>query len=164
MKIQNDSLRALLEQGEAHRKPKAGVEGFETLMAQQMGQHQGDVQAGLIKNAEHNTAALAMQIRAAQELGGAASLNEDAGEDFVFDRVNDLLDKWSLYAGAMDRPDVASLKSMYGLLNGMGGELQAIKEAMLGLTGDNSNLAGLVNELEVLATTERIKFDRGDYL
>ncbi len=164
MKIQNDPLHALLEQGEAHRKPKVDGEGFEALLNQQLNQSQNGAAAAFAATAEQNSAALAMQIRASQELSGMAGTNEAAQDgDFVFERMNSLLDKWDMYSGSMARPGAANLKQMYGLLEGMSDELQSIKGSAANLDG-NPALAGLVNELDVLTTTERFKFDRGDYL
>lgn len=160
MKIQNDPLRALLEQSEAHRKPKAGGADFESLLAGQL--EGGPAVAGGAVSAERNVAALAMQIRSVQELGGAEA--QGRSDAIYMEGLDNLLNKWDLYGQALARPESASLKDVNGLLDGMSGELAALKAALPELEGDNAGLAGLVNELEVLATTERIKFNRGDYL
>lgn len=161
MKIQNDPLRALLEQGEAHRKPTAGSVDFASTLAREL-QSQSAGQAGMVQNAEQNVAALAMQIRSVQELGGAEAQGQS--DAMYTEKMDNLLDKWDLYSQALARPDAASLKDVNSLLDGMSSELAALKTALPELAGDNAGLAGLVNELEVLTTTERIKFNRGDYL
>lgn len=159
MRIQNDPLRALLEQGEAHRKPKAGDE-FATLLAREL--QGGQAAASGQVSAGQNTAALAMQIRSVQELGGAkASVESDA---IYTESVDKLLNKWDLYSQALARPEAASLKDVNSLLDGMGAELAALKAALPELEGAGAGLSGLVNELEVLTTTERVKLNRGDYL
>lgn len=160
MKIQNDPLRALLEQGEAHRKPKADGTDFESMLAREL-QNGSTAQGGAVST-EQNVAALAMQIRSVQELGGSAAV--DQSDSIYTESVDKLLNKWDLYGQALARPDAASLKDVNSLLDGMSEELAALKTALPELEGDNAGLAGLVNELEVLATTERIKFNRGDYL
>lgn len=160
MKIQNDPLRALLEQGEAHRKPTAGGADFESMLARELQGSQAAA-SGTV-SAEQNIAALAMQIRSVQELGGAEAQGQS---DAIYTQnVEKLLDKWDLYSQALARPDAASLKDVNSLLDGMGTELAALKAALPELGGADEGLAGLVNELEVLATTERIKLNRGDYL
>lgn len=159
MKIQNDPLRALLEQGEAHRKPKAGDEFAALLSAELKG---AQAAASGQVNAEQNVAALAMQIRSVQELGGAEATEKS---DAIYTgRVDSLLDKWELYSQALARPDAASLKDVNSLLDGMSAEVAALKQALPELEGAGAGLSGLVNELEVLAATERVKLNRGDYL
>lgn len=160
MKIQNDPLHALLEQGEAHRKQKAGGADFEALLASEL--QNSSAAAGGAVSAQQNMAALSMQIRSAQELGGAEA-QDQAGAVYA-ESMDKLLDKWALYSQALGRPDAASLKDVNNLLDGMSGELAVLKAALPELEGDNAGLAGLVNELEVLTTTERIKLNRGDYL
>ena len=160
MKIQNDPLRALLEQGEAHRKPKAGGSDFESLLAGAL--QEGSTATGGSVTAGQNAAALAMQIRSVQELGGAEA--QGRTDAMYVEGMDNLLNKWDLYSQALARPDAASLKDVNSLLDGMSGELAALKAALPALEGDTSGMAGLVNELEVLTTTERIKLNRGDYL
>lgn len=160
MKIQNDPLRALLEQGEAHRKPKADGTDFESMLA---GELRGGPSAGTgAASSEQNVAALAMQIRSVQELGGSEAA--DRSDSIYTESVDKLLNKWDLYSQALARPEAASLKEVNGLLDGMSEELSALKAALPKLEGSGAGLAGLVNELEVLTVTERIKFNRGDYL
>lgn len=161
MKIQNDPLRALLEQGEAHRKPKAGGTDFESMLAREL---QGDnaAKGAMVRNAEQSMAALAMQIRSVNELGGAEA--EGRTDAIYTEKVDNLLDKWDLYSQALARPDAASLKDVNSLLDGMDAELAGLKAALPELAGNKAGLAGLVNELDVMTTTERIKFNRGDYL
>lgn len=161
MKIQNDPLRALIEQGEAHRKTKAGGVDFESMLAREL-QSQNAGQTGVVQNAEQNVAALATQIHSVQELGGAEAQGQS--DAMYTKKMENLLDKWDLYSQALSRPDAASLKNVNSLLDGMSSELTALKTALPDLPGNNAGLTGLVNELEVLTTTERIKFNRGDYL
>ena len=56
-----------------------------------------------------------------------------------------------------------SLRQAYALLQGIDGQVASLKENTAGLRGQNPGLDTLVNNLEVLATTEKFKFNRGDY-
>jgi hypothetical protein len=86
-------------------------------------------------------------------------------EAALVDTVENLLDKWDQYAqnlqggtGAVD------LKKAYGVLEDIDGTVQRIKGENPDLAAQHPALQGVVSELEVLAVTERIKFNRGDYL
>ena len=85
-------------------------------------------------------------------------------ESTIVDKVDNLLDKWDQYAQNLQGTSgSADLKKAYGVLQDIDGTVQQLK-------GDNPDLAqahpalqGVVSELEVMAVTERIKFNRGDY-
>lgn len=171
MKINNDVIKALqqaTQSGEAHRKPKVGEDGFDALLARQL--QGGDAKL----NAEPALAAAkaeeaALLMATAQQLGGVAG-EEGVEENLIQDalrtdqaaaRVSGLLDQWEQYAGALKGPQ-SDLKAMYGLLQGMTREVAEIKGS--GLAQGNEALGAMLNELDVLTTTETIKFNRGDYL
>jgi hypothetical protein len=72
-------------------------------------------------------------------------------------QVESILDKWDAYAANLANPE-AGLKSAYGALDEIAGEVAAIKETNL-----EPGLRTIVNELETLTATEQFKFNRGDY-
>jgi hypothetical protein len=162
MKIQNDPLHPLLGQGETQRKPGAGTEEFEALLARELQRGQESAAPGLTRSPGQDTAVLAMQIRAAEELG--LSLDPElAGKEESFEKVNSLLDKLSLYAESLGRSQGNDLRALHGMLGGVSAEIASLKET-LPSDPEGSGLESLITELEVLAVTERFKFDRGDYL
>ena len=57
-----------------------------------------------------------------------------------------------------------ALKSAYGELDALDSSLAELRRNLGRLSRAEPELEGMVNELEVLAAAERIKFDRGDYL
>ncbi|MDR2051400.1 MAG: hypothetical protein LBQ63_06485 [Deltaproteobacteria bacterium] len=162
MKIQNDPLQALSGQGEAQRKTGGGTEEFEALLAKELRQSQESHAGGLTRSPGQEAAALAMRIRAAQEFGVNLE-SESAVKEDSFERVNALLDKLSLYADSLGRDQSANLKDLHGMLNGVGTEIASLKRD-LPPAQEEAALGELLNELEVLAATERFKFDRGDYI
>ncbi|MDQ7834940.1 MAG: hypothetical protein RDU24_06120 [Humidesulfovibrio sp.] len=86
-------------------------------------------------------------------------------EKAIMEKVENLLDKWDQYAqnlqGSSGQVD---LKKAYGVLQDIDGTVQQIKGENPNLAQQSPTLQGVVSELEVLAVTERIKFNRGDYL
>jgi hypothetical protein len=102
-------------------------------------------------------------------LVGAANVESVApaseAEKAIMDKVENLLDKWDQYAQNLNSaPGEANLKKAYGVLEDIDGAVQQIKGENPDLAHQHPALQGMVSELEVMAVTERIKFNRGDYL
>lgn len=68
------------------------------------------------------------------------------------------------YASMLSDRNADTLKSAYGELDALDSSLAELRKNLGRLSRAEPALEGMVNELEVLAATERIKFDRGDYL
>jgi hypothetical protein len=86
-------------------------------------------------------------------------------EKAIMDKVENLLDKWDQYAQNLQGGSGAvNLKEAYGVLEDIDGTVQQIKGENPNLAQQSPALQGVVSELEVMAVTERIKFNRGDYL
>lgn len=87
------------------------------------------------------------------------------GEKAIMEKVENLLDKWDQYAQNLQgNAGQVDLKKAYGVLQDIDGTVQQIKGENPNLAERSPALQGVVSELEVLAVTERIKFNRGDYL
>jgi len=87
------------------------------------------------------------------------------GEKAIMEKVENLLDKWDQYAQNLQGDaGKVDLKKAYGVLQDIDGTVQQIKGENPNLAERSPALQGVVSELEVLAVTERIKFNRGDYL
>ena len=97
--------------------------------------------------------------------GGADETNptEDVLQD-AFNQASGTLDMWDSYVSTLGNAGKnGSLRQAYALLQGIDGQVASLKENTAGLRGQNAGLDTLVNNLEVLATTEKFKFNRGDY-
>ena len=87
-----------------------------------------------------------------------------ATESTIVDTVDTLLDKWDQYAQNLQGASgSADLKKACGVLQDIDGTVQQLKGDNPDLAQANPALQGVVSELEVMAVTERIKFNRGDY-
>ncbi|PKN07780.1 MAG: hypothetical protein CVU73_10210 [Deltaproteobacteria bacterium HGW-Deltaproteobacteria-8] len=85
-------------------------------------------------------------------------------ENAIMEKVENLLDKWDQYAqNLQDGSGAVDLKKAYGVLEDIDGTVQQIKGENPNLAEQHPALQGVVKELEVMAVTERIKFNRGDY-
>ena len=170
MKIQNDLIQAL-QQGDAHRKPRVGelgTDAFEGLLAENLQQTNAGVGRAMPAQAQDSASlALLMQSASGAALTGAQETDADLAvmeSALAAERIGGLLDQWDQYATALRGGEGGDLRSVYGLLSNMSGGVRELKNSMPGLLESNPELAALVNELDVMATTETIKFNRGDYL
>ncbi|MHC1700436.1 MAG: hypothetical protein AB9900_05570 [Humidesulfovibrio sp.] len=86
-------------------------------------------------------------------------------EKAIMDTVENLLDKWDQYAQNLQSGSGAvNLKKAYGVLEDIDGTVRQLKGENPDLAKEHPALQGMVSELEVMAVTERIKFNRGDYI
>ncbi len=173
MKIKNEQLEALLRQQEQSsgtiRKSGGQSSGFEAALAEQLGL----VDGGASSTAEGTLSVGGMQASQAsmisQMLLGATGQTDEANptEDVLqeaFTQASGTLDMWDSYVSTLgDAGKNGSLRQAYALLQGIDGQVASLKENTAGLRGQNPGLDTLVNNLEVLATTEKFKFNRGDY-
>ncbi len=83
----------------------------------------------------------------------------------ALEQASGTLDLWESYAQILRVPeDGESLRDAYALLEGIETQVSTLKKDNKLSLEQNPDLASLVNELEVMSTTEKIKFNRGDYM
>lgn len=162
MKLRIDQLDALQQQ-EGLKRKKDAAEGFDTLLAEELGRN-GAVQdvrevapppgAGVI-----NPLLMTEQVQEVQSVAGAG---EAAGT--VMDRLDGMLNQWDMYARQLGDAAGADLKGAYRTLEGLSGDIRSLKADNPDLTSQYPQLSSVVNELEVMTVTERFKINRGDYL
>ncbi|MDD4951027.1 MAG: hypothetical protein PHV85_00630 [Desulfovibrionaceae bacterium] len=93
-----------------------------------------------------------------EALAGVQSGTNEA----VAERVDGLLDKWQAYADGLRSG--TGLREAYGLLEDISGGLKGLKDDWPSLAESEPRLQELVDELDILSVTERMKFNRGDYI
>ena len=156
MKIHPDQIEGVQPE-QTQRKNKAKVPGqaFGDFLNQEVAKGDAPVAKGvtppLIANPLINVEATA----SVQRPGGAAKA--------VVGQVESVLDKWDSYAATLAGPQ-AGLKSAYGTLDQIAGEVAAIRDGRPDLAATHPELNSIVDELETLAATEQFKFNRGDYI
>ena len=164
MKIRTEELNALLQQEQIGQKAQSKGEGFETMLARELRQP-GDGAQG----------ALPPPLGAQAEIIGQMLLNPLAQAEAVdpldnalqlsLQQASGLLDSVNAYINALSaRGADGNLKAVYPLLAGMEQQMGVLKQGAAPLVAGNAGLASLINELEILTTTEKFKFNRGDYV
>ena len=152
MKITSDQLAALqLQQKNAARN--ASGEGFAQALAQEL---QSD-------SATAGTAATPTGpvVRLDQALQ-AAMLTQPT-EQTIMDKMSSLLSKWENYSQIIGEAN-GDLREGYNLLADIRQDIREVKSDLAQNPGLGHSLESMVEELDILATTEEFKFNRGDYL
>jgi hypothetical protein len=160
MKIQTEHLQTL-QKDEARRKTAQTPEGFEALLSRSMEEE--------IARKASPAAGTEVFLRGPAPLvpleGIAPAVPRDQGAGLeIASNLEDLLTGLEDYARqlAADSPD--ALRSAHALLAKTSGGIASLKSTHPDMAGEQPDLAGVLNELEILAVNETFKFNRGDYL
>ncbi|MDR2695529.1 MAG: hypothetical protein LBC79_04025 [Deltaproteobacteria bacterium] len=164
MKVRVEQLNALLQQEQAAQKASSRGEGFETLLAKELRQPGGGAQGTPPPPPGAQAGVISQMLL--EPLAQAETDNpmEDVLQQ-SFQQASGLLDSVNAYVNALSaRGADGNLKAIYPLLEGLEQQMGALKQGAMPLEEKHAGLASLINELEVLTTTEKFKFNRGDYI
>lgn len=163
MKINPDQSSAIRPDAdrEAHKASKPGG-SFEDLL-NRAAEKAAASQAHTEKTPGQGAGA-AMHLTATQMLFPPAKSSES--ETKAMDTIDNLLSQWENYADQLASAP-HGLRHAHDTLTRISSEIGTLKanwpqQAVAGTPG--AGLKSMLDELEVLAVTERIKFDRGDYI
>ena len=162
MKIHPDSLEGVrMEPQTQATKPKPPQEAFGSLLADEVAKAAGDAQPTAAA-ASPGVGALSYLLRpeAAQ-----AAARVSPVESEIMDQMDAVLSKWEEYAAKLDSPkDSPGLSQAYGVLQGIEGQVQDIRNRWPDMAQNHPGLNEVLDELDVLSRTEKFKLNRGDYL
>ena len=164
MKIQTDQITPVQQTGRVQTARQATATDFGELLAKEVGQtRQASASAASAAVAPPPLAGVAglTQAMAVQAAGKVADISSERRT--VMDNVDGILNQWEKYSGQLSDGG-AQLRQAYGTLDNIHSGVKKLKDEHPGLDGHSPQLSSLVNELEVMAVTEKIKFNRGDYL
>ncbi len=165
MKIRNDSLQALQQQGEARAKPKAAESDFTALLARQMDSAQSmEGQAALQQGPGAVPGALSVNVAGLAAASAAGETNDAAMLEQISRSIDGLLGRLDAYAASLAAPGEADLRGAHSLLQSMDSDIKALRNAAPDMGSRHAGLAAMVNELAVITTAETVKLNRGDYL
>lgn len=147
MKITSDQLAAL-RNGQVQTTRPVGQDSFETLLTQAL---------------DSGAATSAQGVAAAPPLPGMLGVTgvmSATESQSLASGVEQVLDQWDAYAREIGNTETADLRKAYDQLEAITGTVQDLK----GKAADASPaMRSLIDELDVMAVTEKIKFNRGDY-
>lgn len=162
MKIQTDQLTALQQAAEKTAGSKDASDAFAAILSNTLGGDGSSQASGLAAPPLAGYAALDLAgAQAAGDVEASGQFSEE--EQAVMNSMDTLLAKWENYADQLaSGAGGDSLKQAYGVLENIETGVKQLKDD---LPSDvNAGLGSLVNELEVMTVTEKIKFNRGDYI
>jgi len=162
MKIQTDQISTLTQSPETTSDSKKTASGFASVLAKEVGGASTD-ESGLTAPVLTGYAALDLTGSQGTDAASESSTTTSTSDTAAMDTMDSLLTQWENYADELaSGSGGTSLKKAYGLLENIGTGVQQLKD---GLAGSSSpGLDAMANELEVMTVTEKIKFDRGDYV
>lgn len=162
MKINTEQVRPLENEQDSRARRAEGGEGFGDLLSRELDAREGaPVQAPGLRPPP--APLLPHQVAAAGETA-ATDERTIAGQD-VMDKLENILGEWENYAAHLAEPGAGDgLRKASGALDHIESDVAGLKSRWPGLGKDHPALQSVVNELEIMAVTERIKFNRGDYL
>ncbi|MEG2172026.1 MAG: hypothetical protein RRY29_02060 [Desulfovibrionaceae bacterium] len=169
MKIQTEQLDALFKQQELHAKQtlRPGKEDFGATLAQELGLTAGATPApGTVPLPGSQHAVIGqMLLGNAENTAAPASALETVMQQTLA-QASGALDTWESYLGALGQTGKqgGTLRDAYGLLQGLDTQVAALKQKAQPVLGQNPALASIVQELDVMTATEKVKFNRGDYV
>lgn len=80
----------------------------------------------------------------------------------AFDQASGTLALWDNYTRALGSPRDGSLRDAWGFLENIDAQIGQMRDNPA--RAKNPELDSILNELEIMAATEKIKFNRGDYI
>lgn len=161
MKITTEQLRALQE-NEARRTQQPQAAGdFSDLLTRQLGSDSSApaLDAAGLDRPLAPPAVLSPNLVQLSADAEATALSEEAGT-----RMESMFDTLENYAGEMARNDGADMRSAYATLQQMSSQIAEFKDRFPNAATEQPEMSSMLNELDVLTTTEIFKFNRGDYL
>ncbi len=175
MNIRTEQLEILRKQQElqtnktSSAQQKGGKDTFEATLAQQMSLGSTKTSASPVPLGPGMQTGLVGQfilgdvdnVSLSQEMSQRTTVVDS---EKAFNQASGALDMWESYVNVLGTPgNAGNLRSAYGILEGVEAQVATLKAESGAALKQNPNLASIVNELDVLATTEKFKFNRGDY-
>jgi hypothetical protein len=172
MKIGTEQLEALQRQESTQRKTTGGanaVGDFGAVLSQELGGTESAQSAASVVPPGAAGIDPLLMVSAPDSVDGVDGVDsvdaasDSTGLDQAMEQLDGLLNNWDAYARELGQGTSSSgLRGAYSMLQGIDSSLRDLKQNMSNLS-DHEGLASVVNELEVMAATEKFKFNRGDY-
>jgi DNA repair ATPase RecN len=155
MKINPEQINQLRNQEQSQQRTQKNQEDFARLLNQEAEKaNKADPAAtGKSGNRENISSSTYLQV---------SLLNNNPSESTAMDNLDNILSKWERYADQLNSPQ-SSLKDAYAGLEEISRAVEDMKEKV-DPDKHGAQIRNVLNELDVMTTTEMIKFNRGDYL
>lgn len=159
MKIDPEHFKTLLEQSQKGKTGKSPADqSFQDILDNRL--QPGEDGKQPIAPLKDTSRMVALQAELKASSVGETQSEGGQGHD-IMNRLESVLDQWEKYSQSLGASD---LRNSYSILESIDQELQNLQSEVGQESDAGSGVNSMVNELEVMTVTERIKFNRGDYL
>ena len=158
MKINTEQLNALMQEQTKKSSQQQGAPGFEDLLTQEMQKSQSSASASGMGQTVPLSQPGVLGINALLQSQGVEASN---GQQEIMETMTGVLDQWDSYVEKLGSSGT-TLRSAYSDLQDITQKMSKLKDTS-GPENMPPGLEALRNEMEVLATTETFKLNRGDY-
>lgn len=161
MKIQTNQLDALLRQEQLTKSASQPRESFGSFLTQEIGQGKGEVSqmlpppgAGIIDP---------LMLTSREETSSSDTMDGDIATTLM-GQADSALSTLDAYSQTVNSAKVSG-RGAWELLGSLDSQIAAMRGNLSKMsTSASQGLDSVVNELEVIAATEKFKFNRGDYM
>ncbi len=160
MKISTEQIVALQETI-ARRKDQAKTGEFESLLHETLDTRQAQGVAPIGTQGLQNNPL--SSLKNLEQVLGVENVGAEISPELA-SKLEAILGDFEAYAATIGKSGTPDLRLAHAQLETMSQGLSILQESFPEMQEQDPELAGMFNELAVLATTERFKFNRGDYL
>lgn len=165
MNIRTDYLESL-KRLEQSQKPSSvsGGEGFAAVFAQEIGRAE-DMEAlssPAVRNATIDPSLFVNTLNETDTEETVSSADDATLLRMFTGQATDALHSWEEYAITLANGSTS--RAAWSALDGLDGQVQALKKTLANFSQTEPELESVVNELEIMAATEKFKLNRGDYV
>ncbi|WP_462325236.1 hypothetical protein [Desulfoplanes sp.] len=158
MKISAEQLQLLAREQAKKSRSSNGGTGFDDLLAKKM---EGDAPQGA-PGSPHTSAVPQAGILGMNPLLPPQQVTPSSEQQEIMNTMDGVLDQLDQYAKKLGSSDT-NLRNIYQKLQGLGQQMDRLRESMHNQGTSSPELDALYNEMDILATTETFKLNRGDY-
>ena len=159
MKIGTEQLHALQEKELRRARQPASSEGFGDLFTRQL-ETERSLAPAETEDLASSPLAKAISLGDLPDAPAATSASGSAEAALLMEGMFSTVEQ---YAGRLARGNTADLKSAYGLLQDLGGQIENFANRYPAAEKELPELSAMLNDLAVLTATETFKVNRGDY-
>ena len=161
MKINTELLKAVQEQEIKKTKPKEqNKQEFEQVLNQNLSPEQDsgkDQKSSPKISGSTQMAALQTQMQT-----NSISSTGSQSQTSIREKIDQVLSKWENYSQQLQAGD-SSLKNSFSTLEEIRENISQLQTEISEDSNQDQGIKSILNELEIMAVTEQVKFNRGDY-
>ena len=160
MKITNEQLR-IMQDNELRKAQQQGKPSgeFGELLALQMEKGQAQESVSPLGSSPLSSQVIVPLSEEGAAASGGVSSSGDAAS-----KMDGMFTSFERYAEQLAQGNTGNLREAYNLLQDVSGQIAGFKAEYPNAGEEMPEMAAMLNELDVLTTTETFKFNRGDYL